>query len=412
MDRLTKHTHDTGERDTYASAPQPRVLFVTTIPLTLTSFLLPFAEHLKARGARVDCASLGASTSVGLEVFDHCFDVAWSRSLSALRHTRAINKQLYSIFNQGNYDLVHVHTPIASYLTRRALNSWKRTHKSARPAVFYTAHGFHFYQGQTSLIKQVLFTYLERHALRWTDILITMNEEDDRAAHTLRGSATRPVIKRINGVGFDFASYRPLKRAHIEHQLSVDDLNDGQQGSAPFIMTIIAEHNENKSHELLFKALALLKKRGITNWKLNVVGSGPLTDALEKLTYTLNLEQNIIFNGQLDKTDLAEVIRITDMGLLVSQREGLPRSLMELCAGGALIAGTSTRGIRDEVRDPRALALSRTPEALASMIDELMHDKPLRMSITQQQYDYALSHFNLEHILAEYDELYSHYLFS
>lgn len=380
------------------SQRQSRVLFVTTIPLTLTSFLLPFAEQLKSQGVRVDCASLNASSSAGLEIFDHCFDVSWGRSLGALRHSSHINKQLFAIFDQGAYDIVHVHTPIAAYMTRRALASWKHQNKSAKPTVFYTAHGFHFYQGQKSLFKQAIFSFIERHALPWTDVLITMNEEDERAAKALRAAAKRPVIKRIDGVGFDFASYQPLKKAHIER--------DAQ----PFVMTIIAEHNENKSHELLFQALALLTQQNVTNWTLNVVGSGPLTQQIIARAQQLGIEQHVIFHGQVDKDALEDIIRESDMGLLVSKREGLPRSLMELCAGGVLIAGTSTRGIRDEVRDPRALALKRTPSSLAAMIDELMHDKPLRLSIAQQQYDYARAHFDLPLILDEYNELYSHYL--
>ena len=380
------------------SQRQSRVLFVTTIPLTLTSFLLPFAEQLKSQGVRVDCASLDASSSAGLEIFDHCFDVSWGRTLGALRHSSHINKQLFAIFDQGAYDIVHVHTPIAAYMTRRALASWKHQNKSAKPTVFYTAHGFHFYQGQKSLFKQAIFSFIERHALPWTDVIITMNEEDERAAKALRAAAKRPVIKRIDGVGFDFASYQPLKKAHIER--------DAQ----PFVMTIIAEHNENKSHELLFQALALLTQQNVTNWTLNVVGSGPLTQQIIARAQQLGIEQHVVFHGQVSRDALEDIIRESDMGLLVSKREGLPRSLMELCAGGVLIAGTSTRGIRDEVRDPRALALKRTPSSLAAMIDELMHDKPLRLSIAQQQYDYARAHFDLPLILDEYNELYSHYL--
>lgn len=403
------------------SQRQSRVLFVTTIPLTLTSFLLPFAEQLKSQGVRVDCASLDASSSAGLEIFDHCFDVSWGRSLGALRHSSHINKQLFAIFDQGAYDIVHVHTPIAAYMTRRALASWKHQNKSAKPTVFYTAHGFHFYQGQKSLFKQAIFSFIERHALPWTDVLITMNEEDERTAKALRAAAKHPVIKRIDGVGFDFASFEPLKKAHIERQLSVDDYCDESEqceernecdacDAQPFVMTIIAEHNENKSHELLFQALALLTQQNVTNWTLNVVGSGPLTQQLIARARQLGIEQHVIFHGQVDKDALEDIIRESDMGLLVSKREGLPRSLMELCAGGVLIAGTSTRGIRDEVRDPRALALKRTPSSLAAMIDELMHDKPLRLSIAQQQYDYARAHFDLPLILDEYNELYSHYL--
>lgn len=46
-----------------------------------------------------------------------------------------------AVVAQGNYDLVHVHTPIAAFVTRYALKDVKKT------KVIYTAHGFHFYRG-------------------------------------------------------------------------------------------------------------------------------------------------------------------------------------------------------------------------------------------------------------------------
>ena len=43
---------------------------------------------------------------------------------------------------ESGHDLVHVHTPIASLVTRIAV---RRMPKEHRPAVAYTAHGFHFH---------------------------------------------------------------------------------------------------------------------------------------------------------------------------------------------------------------------------------------------------------------------------
>ncbi|MFM8007144.1 MAG: glycosyltransferase, partial [Dolichospermum sp.] len=46
------------------------------------------------------------------------------------------------------YDIVHVHTPVAAFVTRYALKNLK---KRLNTKVIYTAHGFHFYQGGKAL---------------------------------------------------------------------------------------------------------------------------------------------------------------------------------------------------------------------------------------------------------------------
>ena len=54
----------------------------------------------------------------------------------------------------GHYNLVHVHTPVASFLTRLAA-------RDIDVPVLYTAHGFHFYQG-APLINWLLYYTAER----------------------------------------------------------------------------------------------------------------------------------------------------------------------------------------------------------------------------------------------------------
>jgi hypothetical protein len=59
----------------------PSALFVTTVPVTLEAFLLPFADHFRARGWRVDALANGATSAFHLDGrFDQRFDIAWSRN--------------------------------------------------------------------------------------------------------------------------------------------------------------------------------------------------------------------------------------------------------------------------------------------------------------------------------------------
>ena len=67
--------------------------------------------------------------------------------------------------------MVHVHTPVASFVTRYALRKEKKL------KIIYTCHGFHFYKGG-SILNWMLFYPIEYLAARWTDKLITINSED------------------------------------------------------------------------------------------------------------------------------------------------------------------------------------------------------------------------------------------
>ena len=59
------------------------------------------------------------------------------------------------------------------------------------------------------------------------------------------------------------------------------------------------------------------------------------------------LENNISFLGF--RTDINELINISDVGILLSYREGLPRNIMELMANGKKVIATDIRGNRDLV---------------------------------------------------------------
>ena len=67
------------------------------------------------------------------------------------------------------YDLVHVHTPVAAFLTRLAA-------RNMNASVLYTAHGFHFYDG-APLLNWLLYYNMERLARRWTAGLVVINGE-------------------------------------------------------------------------------------------------------------------------------------------------------------------------------------------------------------------------------------------
>ncbi len=149
----------------------PKLLIVTTVVDTLRAFLLPYAKYFRTMGWTVDGAARGiCGDELSQQSFDHCFELSWSRSLRDVMGMVRASAEMSAILAHGQYDLVHVHTPIASFITRW---SAKKQHRQLRVKIVYTAHGFHFFRGGNPA-SNLIFSSLEWLAGRWTDALIVI----------------------------------------------------------------------------------------------------------------------------------------------------------------------------------------------------------------------------------------------
>ena len=160
------------------------MLYVASVPLHLYTFWIPYAQHFRSKNWVVDGASADITQWRDLEgVFDQVFDINFVRNplqnpLAALAGIFATLKHIRSLVAEQGYDIVHVSTPTAAFMVRLALRG-----ERSRTKVIYTAHGFHFFKGN-SPTRNLLFRGLERMAAGWTDALITINREDFDAANS------------------------------------------------------------------------------------------------------------------------------------------------------------------------------------------------------------------------------------
>ena len=180
-----------------------KLLMVTTVPTTLRSFLLPFAAHFRAQGWQVDAMACGVSMSAECQQgFDRVWEVKWSRNPLDPRNLLAAPQVIREIVTREKYNIVHVHTPVAAFVTRFAL---KDLRARLGVKVIYTAHGFHFYTGGNPL-KNAVFINLEKLAGNWTDYLVTINHEDRQAA--LQHKLVAPArLVHMPGIGVDLKYY-------------------------------------------------------------------------------------------------------------------------------------------------------------------------------------------------------------
>jgi glycosyltransferase involved in cell wall biosynthesis len=310
---------------------------VTTVPDTLQGFLLPFAGHFRSRGFRVDAMAEGVTGQLEcVETFDHVWEVSWSRNPLDRRNLFAARRRVRDVVATQGYDLVHVHTPVAAFVTRLALRGLRR---AGWPRVIYTAHGFHFYRGGPQP-RSAAFRALEKLAGRWTDYLVVINREDEQSARRL---VPPERVRYMPGIGVEVNRYGP-------HAVSEDDVAQVRRelavapGDPLFLM--VAEFTPGKRHRDALDAFARIARRDA---RLAFAGTGTLVEAMKRRATDLAIASRVHFLGL--RRDIPAVMRAAVAVLLPSDREGLPRSVMESLSSSVPVVGTRIRGTADLVQE-------------------------------------------------------------
>ncbi|MBM7610253.1 glycosyltransferase involved in cell wall biosynthesis [Lysinibacillus composti] len=302
-----------------------KILYVTTISNTM-GFFTNHINMLLDQGHTVDlaCNLIKPINPELLERGCNVYPLPFLRSPLKRGNYRAY-KELNTLIRSGKYDLVHTHTPIASAGVRlacRNLNNVK---------VIYTAHGFHFYKGAP--LKNWLTYYPVEHYLsRFTDLIITINKEDYDRAKSFKAKS----VKYIPGVGLDIKKFENID---INKSIKRNDLKVPEDS---FVAISVGELNGNKNHEVVIRAIAELKNPNI---HYMICGVGPKEEYLRKLVKDLDLEGQIKLLGY--RRDIGELLKVSDIFVFPSFREGLSVALMEAMACGLPVICSNIRGNRD-----------------------------------------------------------------
>ena len=366
-----------------------KILYITTVSGTINAFLIPHINELVKQSNKVDCAcNINKHININeLNKNVEVFNCGFNRNPLSIKNIKAF-KQLLKIQKDNNYDIVHVHTPVASIYGRLLKLKYKNI------KTIYTAHGFHFYD-KAPKKNWIIYYTIEKIMSKFTDIIITMNDEDYKNAKKLK-------IKKVyktNGVGVDLDKYKPISTDNTRLKESLNIKKDD------FVILMIAEVNQNKNHKQIIEAIKILKSKGINNIKLICAGNGTLIENIQKTINDNNLEENIMMLGH--RSDINELISISDIGVLMSYREGLPRNIMELMACKKPIIGTNIRGIRDLVKDNENGYLLDLDDYIntANKIQKIYNDRNLLESMGNKSYE-LVQDYSINKVLKQLEEVY------
>lgn len=364
-----------------------KILYLTTVSGTINAFLVPHIEMLIKSGHTVDvaCQKTKEINPKLIELGCKIYNVPFQRTPINIKNYKAY-KKVRNILNTEDYDLLHTHTPVASTISRLAAKSFPNI------KVFYTAHGFHFYKGAP--VKNWLLYYpVERYLSKFTDTIITINQEDfNRTKNKFKAKN----IEYIEGVGIDLSEIENLGIDTSKKKNSLDLLD------SDFVLMSVGELNSNKNHKIVLEAIALIKNKNI---KYIVCGKGKLKEQLIKYATDLDILNQVQFLGH--RNDIYELLLITNVFIFPSLREGLPKSVMEAMASGKPVIASNIRGNVDLIDDNLGGYLFNPYDSneLAEKIEKLLNNK--KEIVDMAEYNKTkINNYSLEHVLKTIKEIY------
>lgn len=310
-----------------------KVLFVTTVDKMIWNFITPYIVELQNLGIVVECACSKTSSYFDKLINEKGFvmhEIDFQRNPLSPKNIKAFF-QLLCLFKNEKYDLVHSHEPVGGVVGRLV-------GKLCGAKTIYTVHGFHFYKGAPKL-NWIVYYSIEKILSKITDCLITINEEDFNTA--IKKKLIGKRIQRIMGIGVDLNKYS-IPDEQIKSQLREYYGYD----ESDFILFFAGEFNYNKHQDLLIRAVKILVNE-IPTIKLLLAGDGTKQKEYETLVRSLGVEKNVLFLGY--RNDVSDLLKITDIAVSSSRREGLPVNILEAMATGLPLVVTNVRGNRDLV---------------------------------------------------------------
>lgn len=342
---------------------QPTVVIAATVAIHLRNFHLPWIGFLRRSGQRViGVASDIRSCERCTAAFDEVYEVPFSRSAVSWAQAFRSGRALRKLCERWQPALVHFHTPNAAFWGRLGLAGLV---KAERLKVAYTAHGFHFHRHGNPLLNPA-YRAAEGCAARWTHALLTINQDDYRAACGFR-LAPGGFTHFVPGAGLEWTKFtrdeaaRQAARARCRAELGLQ--------AADRVVLMMAEFNPGKRHVDFLRALPGCRARPVALF----AGQGKLLEAMSARVKASGLEAQVRFLGY--RNDIPDLLCAADAVVLPSEREGLAVCLLEAMAMGVPVVGSDARGVADLVGDDCGYEFplgdaARLAQALDALFDQ------------------------------------------
>jgi glycosyltransferase involved in cell wall biosynthesis len=255
----------------------------------------------------------------------------------------------------------HLHAHFASAPATVAM----LVHHLTRIPYTFTAHAKDIYfDRQPALLRSKM-----RHA----QAVVTISEYNRRHLRSLLEPVARSKVHCIYN-GADLSQYKPR--------------SSGEKQNGVSMILSVARLIEKKGLDDLIRAAHILRQRGRA-FCIEIIGSGPLRQALEVRAAELGVADSVKFLGARPQEFVREAYEraaLFALPCVVSEggdRDGIPTVLLEAMASEVPVVSTTVSGIPELVESGHdgLLVPPGNPAMLADALDRLLLDPNLRRNL-------------------------------
>lgn len=310
------------------------------------------------------------------------------RDVMAFRQIRSRIRQILQV-NPVSPIIVHTHSSKAGILGRWA--AWLE----GVPSIIHTFHGFGFHEGQKPWVR-LSFQLAEQWTGKITDAFIMVSRAN---METARGSKIAPQDRMVlirSGIPVREFQEVSESREEIRRSLSV------KEGDA--LVTMVACLKTQKApwdFVRISKKVVAEEPRS----RFFLVGDGILRPQVEDAVRAFGLNGRFHLLGW--RRDIPRILHASDILVLTSHWEGLPRVLPQAMAAGLPVVATRVDGSPEAIQDGENgfLLFPGDVEGMANRVLQLIRDSFLCRQMGQEGRR-RVGEFAIEQMMAKQEALY------
>ena len=189
-----------------------------------------------------------------------------------------------------------------------------------------------------------------------------------------------------------------------------------EAGTVPRILSV-GRYVEKKGFDVLIDACGLLRDRG-TEFVCEIIGEGPLNDALAARIERLKLEEYVRLLGSRSQTEVRKALAQAQLFVLACQpdseggSDNLPTVIAEAMMTGLPCISTPIAGVPEMIADGEdgLLVPVREPVALADAAERVLRDEALATRLGERAMTSARDRFAIDRTVGELKTLVERHL--
>ena len=342
--------------------------------------------------------------AVGNEIYHNPFDkiegIKFIQCMNLVRPLHPIKDLKALLFfirliKKEKYAVVHTHETKASLVTRLA--AWFAGCKY----IIYGLHGVTF-NDPMSKLKRRFYIALEKYTTGVSDLIVSVSS--DAVQHYHNNNIGKNIPFKIVHSGIDLQKFS---------NKAANDSSEREQLKASLniqpneiVIINIGRFSFSKAQRYTIESFAELKKQ-FASLKLLFVGEGELMDECKMMVRNLKLENDVIFKGFSD--NIAKLLSISDIHVLTSLREGLPRVAVEASLIKVATVAFEVEGIREVIENEKSgfIVPQYDVKSLTEKIKMLVEDKEKRNLFAERAYQHVMHDWDSKVMIQQLREIYN-----